>query len=119
MLDANQSAANPKTTNQNQWWKKKFLNNTVVNWLIALGFVLGAVVVARALYWAISKYVKKITAKTETKLDDLIIDMIDEQLVYAAGAVGIWFGFSSLDFSAYPGAHAWINGFFSVIPHLF
>ena len=115
MLDANQSAANPETTNQNQWWKKKFLNNTVVNWLIALGFVLGAVVAARALYWAISKYVKKITAKTETKLDDLIIDMIDEPLVYAAGAVGIWFGFSSLDFSAYAGADEWINGFFSVI----
>ena len=115
MLDANQSAANPETTNQNQWWKKKFLNNTVVNWLIALGFVLGAVVAARALYWAISKYVKKITAKTETKLDDLIIDMSDEPWVYAAGAGGIWFGFSSLDFSAYAGADEWINGFFSVI----
>ena len=94
---------------------REFLNNTVDNWLIALGFVLGAVVVARALYWAISKYIKKIAAKTETKLDDLIIDMIDEPLVYAAGAVGIWFGFSYLDFSAYAGANEWINGFFSVI----
>ena len=49
---------------------REFFNNTVGNWLIALSFALGAIVVARALYWAISKYVKKITAKTETKLDD-------------------------------------------------
>ena len=57
---------------------REFLNNTVDNWLIALGFVLVAIVVARALYWAISKYIKKIAAKTETKLDDMIIDMVDE-----------------------------------------
>ena len=94
---------------------RDFLNNTIDNWLIALGFVLGAIIVARALYWAISKYIKKIAAKTETKLDDMIIDMIDEPLVYAAGAIGVWFGFSYLDFSIYAGADQWINGFFSVI----
>jgi divalent metal cation (Fe/Co/Zn/Cd) transporter len=81
------------------WWGKKFLNNTIVDWLIALGIALGAIVLARALYWAISNYVKKIAAKTESKLDDIIIDMIDETLVVAGGAAGIWVGFTYLDFS--------------------
>ena len=31
-----------------EWWDKKFLNNTIVDWLIALGIALGAIVVARA-----------------------------------------------------------------------
>ena len=40
---------------------KSFLNNSVQDWLIALGIALAAIVVARTIYWAIEKYVKKIT----------------------------------------------------------
>ena len=79
------------------------------------GIALGAIVLARALYWAISNYVKKIAAKTESKLDDIIIDMIDEPLVVAGGAAGIWVGFTYLDFSVYASADNWVSGFFSVV----
>ena len=46
---------------------KSFLNNSIQDWLIALGIALAAVVVARTIYWAIEKYVKKITEKTKPR----------------------------------------------------
>ena len=115
VADANGTADGNNADVPAEWWDKKFLNNTIVDWLIALGIALGAIVVARALYWAISNYVKKLTAKTESKLDDIVIDMIDEPLVVAGGAAGVWVGFTYLDFSVYGNADNWVSGLFSVV----
>lgn len=115
VADANGTADGNNVDVPAEWWDKKFLNNSIVDWLIALGIALGAIVVARALYWAISNYVKKLTAKTESKLDDIVIDMIDEPLVVAGGAAGVWFGFTYLDFSVYGNADNWVSGLFSVV----
>ena len=98
-----------------EWLGKHFLNNDLRHWIIAMFMVLCAILVARTLYWAIEKYLKKLTDKTKTKLDDLIVDTFEKPLVYAGAFVGAWFGFRYLDFSAYPGVEVWLDGFFSVL----
>ena len=95
--------------------KQEFLHNPIRDWCIALILVLVAIIVARTIYWFIEKHVKKLTEKTATKLDDLLIEMIKKPLVFASALGGAWVGLNYLDFSAYGGVDQWINGFFSVL----
>ena len=95
--------------------KQEFLHNPIRDWCIALILVLVAIIVARTIYWFIEKHVKKLTAKTATKLDDLLIEMIKKPLVFASALGGAWVGLNYLDFSSYGGVDQWINGFFSVL----
>lgn len=95
--------------------KQEFLHNPIRDWCIALILVLVAIIVARTIYWFIEKHVKKLTEKTATKLDDLLIEMIKKPLVFASALGGAWVGLNYLDFSSYGGVDQWINGFFSVL----
>lgn len=94
----------------NDFLKQQFYGNTVENWLISFGIILGAIIIAKIFYWIIGKYVKRITAKTKTKLDDLLIDKLEEPVVYGIGIIGLYWGFNRLSFG--PG----VDSFFS---HLF
>jgi len=49
------------------------------------------------LYWFFGNVVKKLTEKTKTKLDDIIIDMIEEPIVFALTLVGIWLAVNNLN----------------------
>ena len=98
-----------------QWLSEPFLENKLSDWIVAMFMVLGTILAARALYWFLEKYIKKLTDKTKTKLDDLIVDTFEKPLVFAGAFIGAWFGFRYLDFGAFPGVEVWLNGFFSVL----
>lgn len=82
---------------------KEFLNQTfygnkISEWAISLGILVGAIIIAKICYWAIGKYLKKITEKTKTNLDDLLVDKLEEPVVYAIGILGFYWGFQRLHF---------------------
>lgn len=81
-----------------EFLEQHFYGNTVKNWLISFGILIGAIIVAKICYWAIGKYLKKITEKTSSKLDDLLIDKLEEPIVYAIGILGFFWGFERLTF---------------------
>lgn len=78
------------------FFNKTFYGNTVGTWLIALSFILGAILVSKILYFFLSKVVKRITSKTKGRLDDIIVDMIEEPIMFAIILLGIWFGIAYL-----------------------
>lgn len=78
----------------------EFYNNTILNWGISLLIILGAIVAGKVIYWFFSNVIKKITDKTKTKIDDIIIDMIEEPVVLALTIIGLWYGLHRLEFSA-------------------
>lgn len=80
-------------------WTETYYDNTVAEWAIAFGIILGSFLVARALYWIINRYVKKITEKTNSRLDDILIDMLEEPLRFAIIIAGIWYGLETLNLS--------------------
>lgn len=86
---------------------KQFYGNTVQEWFIALGIILGSVILSRLIYWIFGTIVKKITAKTQTRLDDLIIDMIEEPIAFAIVIIGIWYGLHTLHFPDF--AQTWLE----------
>lgn len=93
--------------------KNSLFGNSMDKWLLALVITLAAIVVARTIYWVIEKYVKKLTEKTQTKIDDILINTVEKPMVAASALAGIWLGVNSLDFPA--GVDHWINAFFAVI----
>ena len=81
------------------FFSKGFYGNTFSQWLIALLIIVASVIIGRSLYWLIKNYVRRLTSRTKTKLDNIIVDMIEEPLVFAIVLAGIWFGLSTLTFS--------------------
>ncbi len=77
---------------------KTFYGNTIQNWAISFAIVLGGIIIAKILYWAIGKYIKKLTAKTKTNIDDILIDEFEEPVLYGIGLVGFYWGFNRLHF---------------------
>jgi MscS family membrane protein len=86
---------------------KDFYWNTVGEWLLALGIILASIILGRVVFWVLSNVVKKLTQKTKTNLDDIIIDMVEEPLSFAVAILGIWYGLDSLNLPDV--GHVWIN----------
>lgn len=68
---------------------KTFLNNKVVNWLIAALIITTSIILSRVVYWFLKNIIKKQAEKTEGKLDDIIVDTIKEPLIFAIIICGI------------------------------
>ncbi|MFW6311756.1 MAG: mechanosensitive ion channel family protein [Nanoarchaeota archaeon] len=92
---------------------KTYYGNTVESWLYSLLILLGAVVIGKLLYWFFGNIAKKLTAKTETKLDDILIDMIEEPIVMAIVLFGLWFGANRLILSEV--AEKWVWNIYQVL----
>lgn len=81
----------------NDLLSKAFYNNTVSDWFVAISIIIGAIIVGKTMYWFSKNVLKKLAAKTETRLDDIILDMIEEPIVFAVIISGIWFAFTTLN----------------------
>ena len=77
-------------------WHHTYYGNTVQQWAISLGIILGSFILAKTLYWLFSGLARRIAAKTETQIDDIVIDLVEEPIVASIVASGIWFSLSLL-----------------------
>ena len=90
-----------------------YYGNTMADWGYALLIILGAYILGKAAYWVIGNTIKKLTSKTKTKLDDIIIDMIEEPIMMAIIIFGIWYSFSTLILSE--GFDLWVSRIVNVL----
>jgi MscS family membrane protein len=82
----------------NEFFAKEFYYNTVGDWGISLAIIVGTLVAAKLLYWIFGNIVKQITKRSKTKLDDIIVDMLEEPIVLIATIIGVWFAVGQLSF---------------------
>ena len=80
------------------FWNKTYYGNTVLDYAIALGIILGSIIAAKLLYWLSSNVLKKITAKTKTNLDDIIVDKVEEPVIFGALLTACWYAIDRLKF---------------------
>ncbi|MES9876929.1 MAG: mechanosensitive ion channel family protein [Candidatus Sedimenticola sp. PURPLELP] len=73
-----------------------YYGNTLQEWLIALSIIVLSALLGRVAYWAFSRIARAFTSRTKSRLDDIIVDMIEEPIVFALIATGIWFGLKTL-----------------------
>jgi MscS family membrane protein len=82
-----------------EWLNVKYLQNSLQDWIITVVLILVAVIGARFVYWFFKRTVKKWAGKSETKLDDILVDMLEEPLSVSIVLFGSWAAISRLTFS--------------------
>jgi len=80
------------------FWETKYYGNTLVDYLIVLGIILGSVIAAKILYWISKNVIKKMTQKTKTNLDDILVDKIEEPVVFGLILGASWYALSLLHY---------------------
>jgi len=90
--------------------EKTYYGNTIWQWALALVLIALSIIAGKLLYWFIGKVIKRFTAKTETQLDDIIVDMIEEPLVFIGVVYCIWLSLGTLQLP--PVAQKWIANIF-------
>lgn len=97
----------------NEFFAREFYYNTFGDWAIALAIIVGTLVVAKILYWVFGRIIKKLTQKTKSKLDDIMVDMLEEPVVLIVTIIGVWFAIGRLSFPE--SVDAWINKLYWVM----
>ena len=75
---------------------KTFYGNTFSQWLTSFAIIVLAALVGKILYWFFGTVLRRLTANTKTRFDDIVLDMIEEPIVVAATISGIWIGLKRL-----------------------
>lgn len=81
------------------FWDTEYYGNTIADYAIVLGIILGAVIVGKILFVLSKKVIKKITAKTKTNLDDIIVDKVEEPVIFGLVLWATWYALNMLDYS--------------------
>ncbi len=97
----------------NELLEQTYFNNTLQTWAISFGIIILSLMLGKVVYWIFSKVVRGFTSRTESRLDDIIVDMIEEPMVFFLISVGIWFGLKQLTLP--DAVNSAINNSFQVI----
>ncbi len=73
-----------------------FFGNTVLKYIIFFGIIIGAIVVGRIIYYLTQGIGRKLTKKTKGSLDDIILDLIEEPLVFLIFVGGMFIAKSTI-----------------------
>lgn len=80
----------------NDFLAQTYYGNTIQAWLISTLIIIFSTHLARIGYWFLVSAIKKLTAKTETHLDDILVTTLERPLYMSLVTLGLWFGFSLL-----------------------
>ena len=92
---------------------RNYYGNTVLDWVIAFGIIIAAFLVGKIAYWISGNIFRQWTKRTKTNLDDIILDMVEEPIVFVLTVAGIWYGLRRLTLSDI--AHQWIGNAFQFL----
>ena len=60
---------------------QEFYGNSMLCWYCTRNFIVSFVLV-KVLYWVFSNIIRRLTSKTKTNLDDVLIDKLEKPLTY-------------------------------------
>ncbi len=75
-----------------------YYGNTALDWVIAFGYIIAAVIIGRIVYWLFKLFTKRVAAKSKTKLDDILLDMLEEPVTFMIVLFGIKHSVLTLSF---------------------
>ena len=92
-----------RTWGENTWW----------DILISVGIFLVGILLARLLYKLFGGLMRRITGRTATKLDDILVDRLEQPLVLGLVIIFSWWSLERLHFA--DGPQTFINNIFHVL----
>jgi MscS family membrane protein len=84
-----------------------YYHNTLIDWGKSLLIILLSVIVAKLLYYVVKKYIKAATAKTSSKLDDMLVDTLEDPAVVFIVLIGTSYALKQLFFPEW--LDLWLN----------
>lgn len=87
--------------------------NSVSQWLVALLYLVSSIIIAKFVYWFISRFLKRLAEKTTTDLDDILIDMFEEPFVLGIVLFGSYMSISKLNIDS--DLNHWVSKIFTVL----
>ena len=82
-----------------EFFEKAYYGNTFGEWALALTILIASLLLSKLVYYLITKIIKQFTKRTKTKLDDIVIDKLEEPAVFAIIITGFWYGLNILTLS--------------------
>lgn len=79
-----------------EFLQQPFYGNRIQDWIVAALIIVGSLVLGKVFYWLLKNVVRRFTGKTKTKIDDIVVDMLEEPLVMAVGVGGFWLALRTL-----------------------
>jgi len=79
------------------FFEKAFYGNTVSEWALAFVIFIASILLSKIVYYLVTKIVKQFTKRTKSKLDDIVIDKLEEPVIFAIIITGVWYSLSFLD----------------------
>jgi len=73
-----------------------FYGNTIYEWAISIALIVSSFLLGKIALWLFTTQFRKITAKTKTTYDDIVLNMIEKPVVTSIVATGIYLGFLRL-----------------------
>ena len=80
----------------NTLFNMTFFNNTLLQYVIFLSLLCGAVIVGKIAYYVIKNFVKVLTRKTKTVADDMLIEVSEHPAIFLIFTVGFYIAYKSL-----------------------
>jgi len=76
-----------------------FLNNTIYQYAVFFGVIAWALLIGKLVTWVSRNILKKIAAKTDTKVDDIIVGLFDGPILFTVFIIALYFAHDSLTLS--------------------
>jgi len=81
------------------FFNNEFYGNSIGDWLISAAIVFATIIIAKLVSWVLRNIIKKITIKTKSTLDDILLESLQQPIVFAMSVFGIWLALDYLIFS--------------------
>ena len=65
-----------------KYLNQEIFGNSIENWLIAAGVLVGSFVVVKILYWIFSNIFQKVALKTKNNLDDTLLRTLQKPITF-------------------------------------
>ncbi len=82
-----------------EFFSQSYLGNTLDRYIYFFLIIIGFAILAKVVYYVFKHKIRKLTEKTETQIDDMIIDFIEEPLSLMIVIAGFWAAFNVISLS--------------------
>ncbi|MBS3137536.1 mechanosensitive ion channel family protein [Candidatus Woesearchaeota archaeon] len=77
-----------------------YYNNTVLAYITSVLIIVCTLIAGKLLYLIFKKVIRKLTEKTKSDFDDLLVDIIEQPAVFALVVAGYYYAYKRLTFAA-------------------
>ena len=88
---------------------KTYYYNTIQEWLLTLVIIAGSFIAAKIVYWVMGSIIKKLTQRTKTQMDDILVDKLEEPMSVMVAIFGTWYALNMLQLGTENGGEVYVD----------